>query len=77
MEKTKKKQQKTFKIPVSWEMCGFIRVDASSLEEAIKYAVEHEHEFELPDDGNYIDASFKIETDADYVSCFNDKKEKN
>jgi hypothetical protein len=64
---------KTFKIPVSWEMCGFVKVKAATLAEAITRAVELEDTFELPKDGNYIDASFKIETDESYVSCFNTK----
>jgi len=62
---------KTFKIPVSWEMCSFIKVEANSLSEAIAHAVKHEDEYELPTDGNYIDASFKIETEEEYVACFN------
>ena len=68
------KEIKTFKIPVSWEMCGFVKVDATSLEEAIRYALEHQDEFKLTEDGNYIDASFEIASDEDYVACFNENK---
>lgn len=49
---------KTYKIAVSWEMYGYVKIKAESLEEAIKKA--EDDETPLPD-GNYIDGSFLVD----------------
>ena len=64
-----------YKIPVSWEVCGMIEVeveDGVSLEEAIEKAIEQDKndEISLPE-SEYIEGSFKIETDSEYVQIFN------
>lgn len=54
---------KIFKIPVSWEVFGIVRVEAETLDEAIKKFDETEqsgHGYPLPE-GEYIDGSFKRE----------------
>lgn len=48
-----------FKIPVSWEMYGYITVEADNLEDAIEMAKD----FPLPD-GSYIEHSFQIDNEA-------------
>ena len=48
-----------FKIPVSWEMYGYITVEADNLENAIEIA----EDFPLPD-GSYIEGSFRIDNEA-------------
>lgn len=63
---------KNYKIPVSWEMYGFIEIEAESLEEAIEIFDRDEDYFELPD-GEYIDASFKRE-DFEVIEAFNSIK---
>lgn len=52
---------RTFKIPVSWEVSSVIKVEADSLEDAIKKFDEHENEegYKLPTDGDYVDGSFE------------------
>ena len=49
--------KKTFKIPVSWEMYGYVNVEAESLDEAIKIV---ENDSNLPD-GEYIGGSFEVD----------------
>ena len=51
---------KTYKIPVSWLMYGYISVTAESIEDAIDYA---DNESKLPE-GSYVEASFEIDHDA-------------
>lgn len=48
---------KTWKIPVAWQMYGFVRVEAHTLEEAFEIAAAPETP--LPD-GDYVDDSFEI-----------------
>lgn len=50
---------KIFKIPVSWEMAGIMRVEAEDLEEAL-LLVNH---LPLPDDCSYLDGSFEVYED--------------
>ena len=50
---------KTWTIPVCWEMFGTIEVEADTLSEAMKIAVEDET-IELPDDDYYVDGSFDL-----------------
>lgn len=52
---------RTFEIPVSWTMCGIVKIKANTLEEAIEKAKENEDTLPLPDNGEYIDASFEID----------------
>lgn len=66
--------KKIFKIPVSWEVYGFIEILGSTFEEAIQIFDEHEDEYSLPE-GDYIDGSFKresLEFCKEYNSIEND-----
>ena len=62
---------KTFKFGVSWEMYGYIEVEAETLEEAIRIAQETEDEMALPTDGDYVDDSFVIDYDIDVLEWLN------
>lgn len=60
---------KTWIIPVSWEMCGKVKIQANSLDEAIEIA-ENDNSVGLPE-GDYIEASWKVEVeDKDFVRGF-------
>lgn len=60
---------KTWIIPVSWEMCGKVEIQANSLDEAIEIA-ENDNSIGLPE-GDYIEASWKVEVeDKDFVRGF-------
>ena len=49
---------KVYKIPVSWEMYGTLKIKAKSLQDAIDIANSDDQG--LPD-GDYIEGSFKID----------------
>ena len=52
---------KTWNIPVTWEVYGTVKIEAETLEEAIKIFDKREEEISLPLDSEYIDGSFKRE----------------
>ena len=45
---------KKWKIPVTWEVCGYVYVDADTLEEAMETARDDEGVIPLPDDNDYV-----------------------
>ena len=51
------------KIPVIWEMCGMVEIEADSLEEAIEGFHSAEDDLPLPECSDYVDGSFAISTD--------------
>jgi len=53
--------KKIYKIPVSWEMFGYVEVNADSLEKAIEIA---ESESSALPNGNYLENSFKIDIEG-------------
>lgn len=66
-----KPEMTTFKVPVVWQMMGYVDVDLPTNEhptmaDAIRYAQENIDEFSLPS-GDYLDDSFEIdESFCDY-----------
>ena len=53
--------KKLYRIPLLWQMYGYVDVEASSLEEAITYAVGPD--CPLPD-GDYVDDSIALDSDV-------------
>ena len=53
---------KTYKIGVVWQMYGTVEVEANNLEEAIH--ILHSTDVPLPDNGEYIDGSFEIDSEG-------------
>lgn len=53
-----------WKIPVTWEMSGFIEVSCPTLKEAMEYAASDE--VDLPD-GEYVDSSFRLTHEMDEI----------
>jgi hypothetical protein len=51
---------KTYKIPVVWQMYGYVEVEADSMVEATLVAMDAP----LPDDGSYIEGSFEVDEAA-------------
>lgn len=52
------------RIAVTWEMCGYIEVEAESVEEAMNKVKENPDDFPLPyDGGDYVDGSFVLTTE--------------
>jgi hypothetical protein len=52
--------KKTFKIPVSWEVYGEVKIEAESIEDALKIFEETQDSLPLPLESNYVDGSFKL-----------------
>lgn len=50
---------KNWKIPVSWEMCGTVEIEADTLEEAMAKA-KHDASIPLPKESFYVDGSFDL-----------------
>jgi hypothetical protein len=62
---------KIFKIPVTWEMCGFVKIEANTIEEAMRFVNEDEYDIELPNVSNYVDGSFALSTtDPEIVKLY-------
>lgn len=51
------------KLPVVWEMGGFVTVEADSVEEAMDYFEKNADHIPLPKEGVYVDASFALSCD--------------
>ena len=58
--------KKTYTIPCTWQVCGFITVEADNLAEALNEA----DDAPLPDTSEFIDGSFEI--DHQMISFYND-----
>lgn len=58
-----------YKIPVSWEEYGFVKIEADSLQQAIEIFDRQSDDIPLPD-GNYVDGSWRRE-DLEFIEEFN------
>ena len=69
--------KKMWKIPVTWEMCSVIMVEAETLEDAMEIAGDESSDIPLPDDGYYVDGSWSLtEPSVEIVrECYNDNME--
>ena len=47
-------------IPVTWEMCGNVKVRAATMEEAMEIAKDEDGVIPLPDDADYVDSSWHL-----------------
>ena len=65
-----------WKIPVVWEMKGFLYVPRPTLAEAMEAVHNDVENFPLPPDGSFLDGSFDLDCyDEDYIrQCFNNCK---
>lgn len=52
---------KNYYIPVTWQVWDKVKIEATSLKEAIKYVKEHIDEIPLGTEPEYIDGSYKID----------------
>ena len=48
------------KVPVVWEMCGFIDIPEDNIEAAMKRFNRESEELPLPSHGEYVDGSFQL-----------------
>lgn len=70
---------KKWKIPVTWEVCGYVYVDADTLIEAMETARDDEGVIPLPTESDYVDGSWRLsETDENFVrEMYNDNQQDN
>ena len=68
---------KKWKIPVTWEVCGYVYVDADTLVEAMETARDDEGVIPLPTESDYVDGSWRLsETDDNFVrEMYNDNQQ--
>lgn len=68
---------KKWKIPVTWEVCGYVYVDADTLVEAMEKARDDEGVIPLPTESDYVDGSWRLsETDENFVrEMYNDNQQ--
>ena len=72
--KSVEKTMKEYKIPVNWQLFGYVTVEAEDAETALEKALNFERfgeGFPLPDNGEYMDGSFEIEQDMDLIEHMN------
>lgn len=63
------------KLPVTYEVCGFITLEADSISKAICFFEENADLIKLPEDVEYVDGSFNLSTyDLDILKYYNDFK---
>ena len=58
-----------YKIPVSWEEYGFVKIEADSLQQAIEIFDRQSDDIPLPE-GNYVDGSWRREN-LEFIEEFN------
>ena len=68
---------KKWNIPVTWEVCGYVYVDADTLVEAMETARDDEGVIPLPTESDYVDGSWRLsETDENFVrEMYNDNQQ--
>lgn len=54
-----------WRIPVTWEMCGVVEVEADTLINAMLIARNDEGAFLLADDKEYVDGSWRLSFNMD------------
>ena len=63
---------KTITLPVTWQVCGFIKVEAESIEAAIEYFNESSDNIPLLEKCEYVDASFSLtDPDPELIQLYN------
>jgi hypothetical protein len=51
------------KVAVTWEMCGYVDIDADTMEEAMEKFDRESDYIKLPTNGEYVDGSFQLSSD--------------
>lgn len=60
---------KTWRVPVTWEMCGEVIVEAPTLEDAMVYARDDNNFLPLPDEKEYVDGSWHLSHDMSEIDA--------
>ena len=51
------------KVAVTWSMCGYVDIEANTMEEAMKKFNETSDGIDLPKNSEYVDGSFMLSSD--------------
>lgn len=51
------------KVAVTWEMCGYVDIEADTMEEAMEKFKRESDYIKLPTNAEYVDGSFVLSTD--------------
>lgn len=61
-----------FNLPVTWEVCGMVEIEADTLEEAVDIFNADPDSIPLPDDYDYVDGSFDLSCpEIEYIRAYN------
>lgn len=52
--------ERDMKVAVTWEMFGYIDIEANNMEEAMRKFYSESDHIKLPEDGIYVDGSFRL-----------------
>lgn len=58
--KRKVKKVKIMKVAVTWEVCGYVDIEAETMEEAMEKFNKDSETIPLPADFEYVDGSFQL-----------------
>ncbi len=69
--------KKVWSVPVTWEVCGIVKIEAVTLAEAMKIARDNEGNLDIPKESEYVDGSWSLSSDDErYIRlCFNNSQE--
>lgn len=54
-------EKQKFEVPVSYQLCGTVKVEAYTLDEALEYAKENINELPLPENPGYVEGSYQVD----------------
>ena len=54
-------QMKTYKVPVVYQMFGYVEMEADSIDNAVKKVHNNIDSIPLPNDADYVEGSFEID----------------
>lgn len=60
------------RLPVSWEVCGMVEIEANTINEAMDIFDATKNHIPLPDDFEYMDGSFDLTVkEPEYIQLYN------
>lgn len=66
--------KKRIRLPVTWEVCGFVEVESNTIKEAVEHFITHSDGISLPDDSDYVDGSFQLTSlDEDFIALYQEE----
>ena len=61
------------RLPVSWEVCGMVEIEANTINEAMDIFEKTQDHIPLPNDFDYVDGSFDLTTkEPEVIHLYNE-----